>query len=96
VKFLFSLKDKLFISKYLALPAELRVFVIREPLDVPATTYCKWFKSNDYWGLYIPDKRPDKENVDQNGEKKPRNIDKKRIRTKSISIQPLHFILKIR
>ncbi len=53
--------------------------------------------------MWLPDnKKSDKEVSEQNGEQngerstKTRNIEKKKIRTKSVSIQPLHFILKIR
>ena len=88
-------KDKAFTSKYLALPSELRNYNIKEPLDLPATTYCKWLKSDDRWGL-IMDRKSDKENTEQSGEKKTRNIETKKIRTKSVTLQPLHFILKIR
>ena len=48
--------------------------------------------------MWLPDsKKSDKEIAEQNGERNTiKNIKKIKIRTKSVSIQPLQFILKIR
>lgn len=76
------------------------------------TPNCRWLKSeNGQWGCIIPEQVDNKKQNDKDAndvtfsndigenkskEKSSRTFDKKRIRSKSVSVQPLHLVLRIR